>query len=144
MAVKTTITTTPSRRRSLLAAAGAVVIGSGINAGVAAGVLEVAEAVNPDAELIALCNRHRAAYRDFDLHGGHLEPEDCPRWRTYTEALDALIETRPTTAEGWLAKARSVQVERADAGCEQSLAERFAWSLIEDIESGRVRLAGRA
>lgn len=53
MAEHALITPPLSRRRSLFAAAGAVIIGSGITAGAAASVVDYAE--TPDAELIRLC-----------------------------------------------------------------------------------------
>lgn len=55
----------PSRRRSLLAAASAIVLSSGITAGVAASIADLAPA-EPDAELIAACGRFCELERDFD------------------------------------------------------------------------------
>lgn len=50
-----------SRRRTLFAAAGAVILGSGITAGAAASIADFAE--QPDAELIRLCAEFDALER---------------------------------------------------------------------------------
>ena len=55
-------TTRPSRRRTLFAAAGAVIMGGGITAGAAASVADFVR-TNPDADLLALCGKAEDADR---------------------------------------------------------------------------------
>lgn len=134
--------TTVSTRRSLFAATGAVVMGSGITAGFAASVADLVP-TDPDAELIALCDEHIKNHRAFNLDGGHLENERDPLWASYERTYAPIDDAKPVTMAGVLAKARAAQNEAVNpnnGGFDWDEGTYLKWS--SDVVDDLLRIAG--
>ena len=111
---------TAATRRTLFAAASAVILGGGITAGAAASVADYAE---PDAELICLCSEFvRLHGRWFAIFDG----PNCIRDEDRAEAasleigklmhfvLDRMDDLHATTAAGIAARAHALAAENGD------------------------------
>lgn len=125
MAEHALITPPPSRRRALFAAAGAVVIGSGITAGAAASVADLVPA-EPDADLIRLCGEFVALERQWRaIYDGpnaiadddEAEVASANVGGRMNRVLDEIEVMRAVTAGGILAMAHALAAENGDFGC---------------------------
>jgi hypothetical protein len=95
---------------------------------------------NPDAELIAMCERHPAL-----IDAANAETiDDGPAWQAYAASRDAISEAQPRALAGMRAKALAAKAEaRMPDGSEHpagSLAENWSWDLVNDL----LRLTGGA
>ena len=105
-----------SRRRTLFAAASAVIMGGGITAGAAASVADLVP-TNPDAKLIELCERFNAIERRHYVEfaawsaAGDEDQADAVMERMSEEhqpLLDRIVEMPPTTLAGATALATTL------------------------------------
>lgn len=115
--------------------------------GIAALAARPAAAVpNPDAELIAMCERLprlidavNDATADVDQEAG------VPEFDAYAAALDYIRDATPRTLAGWMAKARAAKREALDIFGEEhpesTAAAEWAWDLMNDMLA---MLEGRA
>lgn len=99
-------------------------------------------AVNPDAELIALCAKHPALIAA--VNASPIDFDDCPASAPYLLSRDAIHDARPQTLAGMRAKALAAKAEaRKPDGSEDpcsTAAEHWAWELVNDL----LRLTGSA
>jgi hypothetical protein len=89
---------------------------------------------SPDAELIRICEGHKAVVEALQ-HCNCLK--DCPRWQAYERSRDAIHAAVPVTLAGMVAKARAAKIEARNSdgtenpdGCP---AENWAWDLVNDL-----------
>lgn len=122
MAEHAHITPPPSRRRTLFAAAGAVILGSGITAGAAASVADLVPA-DRDADLIRLCDEfirlelHRRAIFDGPTAIEDDDQADAASLivsRQMNRVLERIEVMRAVSADGVLAMAQALWVEDSD------------------------------
>jgi len=92
MAKNAHITPSTSRRRTLFAAASAVIIGSGISSGVAASVADFVP-VDPDADLIEACQSALIAIEKQNVLTAPFETlsPDHPHYRAHSNAAYAKV-----------------------------------------------------
>ena len=99
--------------------------------------------VHPEAELIALCNRHPALIAAFNACDQDSGP-DNPDWVAYEASMDAISEARPQTLAGLQAKALAAKAEALNPdGTEQpsnTIAAHWGWDIVNDM----LRLTGGA
>ena len=96
---------------------------------------------SPDADLIALCERHLAL-----IEALHSDDRDCddsyPHWLAYEASRDAIGEAEPQTLAGMRAKALVAKLEATmPDGSEMpngTVGGDWAWDLLHDI----LRLSG--
>lgn len=119
-------TVKPSRR-ALLGAAAVLPI---------AAVPVLAEAPNPDAEMIRLCAEHVANLHALNDPAAELADDD-PRWTAYERTRDMIDAAAPQTLAGMVAKARAAKAEALNLdgteSPEGSPAESWAWDLLNDL-----------
>jgi len=118
---------TPSRRAVL----GGLVVAT---TAPAAGAASLADASDPDAELIRLCNQHILNTRAYNSYKGKEEDADDLRlWAAYCATDDAVSAAIPKTLAGVTAKARAAL---------EDASQRVTWgeAILRDI----VRIAGGA
>ena len=129
--------TSVSSRRTLFAAAGAVILGSGVTAGAAASVADLVP-TETDAELIRFCRELvdvELAYRAiYDGPDAILDDERAIAASSgMMERLEAIVgeieDMQATTAEGILARAHALAFQNGDFACS------FDWR--EDTIIGR-------
>ena len=148
-------TTRPSRRRTLFAAAGAVIMGGGITAGAAASVADLVPA-SQDADLIAIGAEARPIVADYERlqtkwwRLGSTDPQiescaaemDGPH-NQLCDLAERARDMQASTPDGWQAKAVLIRhlmtVEHSLGGTMQfeTFDQEVIWSLICDM-TGRV------
>jgi hypothetical protein len=97
---------------------------------------------HPDAELIALCERHRIDRDAVNADAGDMDDDD-PVWLAYVSTRDFISDARPQTMVGVLAKARAAKASaRMPDGSESvdGMAYEWAWEVVGDL----LRLHGEA
>ena len=93
--------------------------------------------VNPDADLVRLCDQHILNLHAYNTATNDLDPEDDPLWTAYERTRDAIDATQSQTLFGVLAKARAAKAEARNRdgtetpeGCP---AAGWAWDIVNDL-----------
>ncbi len=120
-----------TRRNFLGLTAGAV-------AAAAAPATTQAAPMNPDAELIRLCEQHLAARNAINASSADLDdPEDAPLWAIYDETALLISNMRPVSLAGLQAKARILIAEAThpdgDLVPEDGIPAYWGWEIANDL-----------
>jgi hypothetical protein len=134
-------TTDADRRRS---SRRTLLLGAAVMPGAAsAAALAPSPPLSPDAELIALCNRHPALLEAFNVCDEDSGPNN-PAWVAYVASMDAISDAKPLTFEGVCAKALAAKAEAmmpdGSEHSDGSIAAHWAWDIANDM----LRLTGGA
>ena len=101
-------------------------------------IVEAVIFVNPDAELIEVCDRHAGLMDAVNLPANDDETNDSPIWRAYYQSCHAISDAEPRTMAGLLAVARAAkaearqpngQMENGENGC----AAAWSWTVLNGL-----------
>jgi hypothetical protein len=119
--------TRPTSRRALVG-------GAGIAFGTTLTMARVASP-EPDAEVVSTCAHFRVAL-DRWLRGdgqGNCAPYGSAACTAYTQAMEAVMNTRPTTLEGLRVKAAAIAAEWTPDSRSDAPSDRMLWSIVDDL-----------